>query len=106
MAGLGIWLRPPRNLLVLLAVVTLLPAATLVVLGVRLLQQDRALAELRRSEVLEHAADRTVRALEQDIVSLTRRLKEGFAPADVPDGAVYAVLRAGRIDAVPAGRTP
>ena len=106
MAGLRLWLRPPRNLLVLFGVVTLLPAATLAVLGVRLLGQDRALAEQRRSEMLEHAADRAVRVLEQEIVSLTRRLKEGFAPADVPDGAVYAVLRAGRIDAVPAGRAP
>ena len=106
MAGLRLWLRPPRNLLVLFGVVTLLPAATLAVLGVRLLQQDRALAEQRRGEMLEHAADRAVRVLEQEIVSLTRRLKEGFAPADVPDGAVYAVLRAGRIDALPAGRAP
>jgi len=106
MAGLRLWLRPPRNLLVLFALVTLLPAATLVVLGVRLLQQDRALAEQRRGEMLEHAADRAVRALEQEILSLTRRLKEGFAPADVPDGAVYAVLRAGRIDALPAARMP
>ncbi len=106
MARLRVWLRPPRNLLVLFGVVTLLPAATLAVLGGRLLQQDRALAEQRRSEMLEHAADRTVRVLEQELNALARRLKEGFAPAEVPDGAVYAVLRAGRIDVVPAGRAP
>jgi hypothetical protein len=41
MARLRAWLRPPRNLLVLFLLVILLPAATLVVLGVRLLEQDR-----------------------------------------------------------------
>ena len=100
-------LRPPRNLLVLFAVVTLLPAATLAVLGVRLLQQDRALAEQRRGEMLERAADHAVRTLEQSLASIERRLKgEGFSEADVPEGALYAVLRGGRIDAVPAGRVP
>ena len=105
MARIGDWLRPPRSLMVLFAVVTLLPAGTLAFLGVRLLQQDRALAEQRRSEMLEHAAGQAVRVLEQNFTSLIRRLKgEGFAEADVPEGAVYAVVHGGRIDAVPAGR--
>ena len=55
MLGLRPWLRPPGSLLLLFVVVTLLPAVTLVFLGVRLLQQDRALAEQRRFEILDHA---------------------------------------------------
>jgi len=40
MAELRLWLRPPRNLLVVFLLVMFLPAATLVFLGVRLLEQD------------------------------------------------------------------
>ena len=64
MARLRAWLRPPRNLLVLFLLVIFLPAATLIFLGVRLLEQDRALASQRQTEVLDRAADLAVRALE------------------------------------------
>jgi hypothetical protein len=35
------WLRPPRDLMILFLLVMLAPAATLVVLGFRLFEQDR-----------------------------------------------------------------
>ena len=64
MAKLQAWLRPPRKLLLLFFLVVIPPAATLIGLGVRLLDQDRKLAQQRQSEILEHAADTGVRALE------------------------------------------
>ena len=46
---------------------------------------------------MERAADHAVRTLEQSLASIERRLKgEGFSEADVPEGALYAVLRGGR----------
>ncbi len=47
MPGLRSWLRPPRDLLMLFLLVMLAPAATLVVLGLRLVEQDRALERQR-----------------------------------------------------------
>ena len=52
MERLRLWLRPPRNLFILFLAVVALPAATLVLLGVRLLEQDRALARQRQTETL------------------------------------------------------
>jgi hypothetical protein len=43
MAGLRLWLRPPRNLMIVFLLVMLLPTATLVFLSVRLIEQDRVL---------------------------------------------------------------
>lgn len=102
MATLRTWLRPPRNLLILFGVVLFFPAATLITLGVRLLDQDRALARQREGELLEHAADEGVRALEQDLTALRKRLGgPPCAPADVPEDAVCVVLRPNRFQAVP-----
>src|SRR5262249_42472221 len=107
MPALRLWLRPPRNLMVVFLLVMLLPAATLVFLGVRLLDQDRALANQRQTEILEHAADSAVRVLEQDIAILTKRLAgSACAPATIPDGSVCMVLDGNRIEASPAGRLP
>jgi hypothetical protein len=74
MPRLRAWLRPPRNHLILFGVVLLLPAAALIALGVRLLDQDRALARQREGEILEHAADQGVRSLDQDLAALRKRL--------------------------------
>ena len=65
MPRLRAWLRPPRNLLIFFAVVVGLPTATLIVLGVRLIDQDRALARQRQVEIQDSAADGGVRVLEQ-----------------------------------------
>lgn len=107
MFSLRAWLRPPRHLLILFGVVLFLPAATLIELGVRLLDQDRALARQREGELLEHAADQAVRAVEQDLVTLRKRLAGApCAAADVPEDAVCVVIRDGRFDAVPPERVP
>jgi len=61
------WLRPRLRLLISFLLVVLPPAATLVGLGVRLLEQDRRLTRQRQSELLEYAAENGVRQLEQTI---------------------------------------
>lgn len=65
--------------------VVALPAAALIVLGVRLLEQDRTLAVQRRGELAQQAADRPVRALEQQVALVLQRLGE---PQWVPAAAV------------------
>ena len=107
MERLRAWLRPPRNLFILFLAVVALPAATLLLLGVRLLEQDRALARQRQTEILEQACDRGVRALEQNLAILTKRLADpSWAPADIPGDSVYVVLRPDRVQATPPGRLP
>ena len=99
------WLRPPRNLLILFGVVLFLPAAALITLGVRLLDQDRALVRQRQSELLERAADHGVRVLEQDLSTLRKRLVgPACEPAGVPEDAVCVVLHPDRFEAVPPQR--
>ena len=107
MARPGRWLRPPRNLLVLFLLVIFLPAATLIILGVRLLEQDRALASQRQTEVLDRAADLAVRALELDLAHLRSHLiADSWGSADVPEGSVHVTFRPERIDVSPPGRLP
>jgi signal transduction histidine kinase len=123
MTKLRAWLRPPRNLLALFGLVILLPTATLIALGVRLLDQDRVLARQRQSELLEHAADQGVRALSQDFDAIRKRLdgpacevenrSAASAPsrpdcrlADIPEGAVWVVLLPDRFEATPPQRIP
>ncbi|MFX1265352.1 MAG: tol-pal system YbgF family protein, partial [Promethearchaeota archaeon] len=67
------WLNPPRRLLALFFAVTLAPAAGLVWLGWSLLDQDRQLEAQRAMERREHAADRIVNTLRQEL-SGTRKL--------------------------------
>jgi signal transduction histidine kinase len=100
------WLRPPRHLLVLFLAVTLAPAAGLIWLGWRLLQQDRALVEQRVQEHRERAADLLVAALEQKLLAVERDLTRSSALRDAQPGddAVLLVLGPGSADAVPAFR--
>jgi signal transduction histidine kinase len=97
------WLRPPRAVLALFLVVTLVPAAGLVWLGWYLLQQDRALVDQRVQERRERAADLLVgtldtklRAVEQDLTKSSARelLAQG-------DDAVLVVLGPAAADAYP-----
>src|SRR5512136_657681 len=68
------WWRAPGKLLILFLLVVLPPSATLIFLGVRLLEQDRALASQRQTEILERASDMGVRALEQELTALAKEL--------------------------------
>jgi signal transduction histidine kinase len=93
--------------LVVFLLVMLLPAATLVFVGVRLLQQDRALANQRQMEILEHSADSAVRFLGQEFTTLMERLAgTGCTPATASEGSVCVIFRGDRVEAIPPGRLP
>jgi signal transduction histidine kinase len=107
MARVGKWLRPPRSILIFFILVVCVPAATLIAFGLRLLDQDRALAHQRQLELLDHAADQGVRFLEQDLAGRMKRLPGPPCTLDeLADDAVCVVLRTDRIEAVPSQRIP
>jgi len=103
--GLRGWLRPPRNLLIFFVLIVGVPAAALVGLGVRLLEQDQALARQRQGELLTRAADQAVRVLELRVAAQRRHLEtSGCSALDTRKDAVCIVFRGDRIEAFPPGR--
>ncbi len=70
------WFRPPHPLLSMFLAVTLLPAAGLIWLGWRLLQQDRVLLDQRIQERLERSADLLVAALVQKCLTVEQELAD------------------------------
>ena len=107
MPSVGKWLRPPRSILIFFVLVVCVPAATLIAFGIRLLDQDRALAHQRRLELLDRAADQGVHVLEQDLAARAKRLLGAPCTLDeLPYDAVCVVLSSDRIDAVPSQRIP
>ena len=97
------WLRPPRDLMILFLLVMLAPAAALAVLGLRLLEQDRALERQRLTEQRESAADRAVMLLQQALNATEARLvsPKGW---DIPEDALRVVFHPQGIEAAPSGR--
>jgi signal transduction histidine kinase len=81
------WLRPPHYLLALFLVVTLVPAAAIVWLGMRILRQDRALERQQVQDRLERDADGVAAALGRELNALDQRLDDLLT---VPDGLASA----------------
>ena len=84
----------------LLVAVAVPPAATLVWLGLQLLQQDRELLTQRDFERRQAAVQVVVRALGQAVAQAERRGSEGT----LPEGMVQLLLSAEGIDAAPRDR--
>ena len=103
MGSVRSWLRPPLDLMVLFSLVMLVPAATLLVLGLRLLDQDRALEKHRLAELRESTADQVVRALQQAITASEMHLANP-SPWHPPEDAVRIAIHSGGIEAIPPGR--
>jgi signal transduction histidine kinase len=99
------WLRPPRRLLVLFLAVTLAPAAGLVWLGWRLLEQERALEAQRGLERREHGADLIVGALREQLLASRQGLADPSAALRPEAGdAVVVVFGAGPVRVHPPSR--
>jgi len=100
------WLRPHRSVLVLLLAVTCVPAAALIWVSWRMLEQDRALAAQRLQERLEHGADVAVSALDRRVADLHAQLPAWAAapPVDLPADAVVLVADQETVRTHPAGR--
>ena len=93
--------RLPRLSLVYLGLLVI-PAATLIMLGLRLLEQDRAISAQRAVERREAAADRAARALELLLADLDRQLLSGSAP----EGSVRLAVAGSGMEARPAHLAP
>src|SRR5215831_10713876 len=98
------WRGVPRRLLLSFTLVLLAPAAAVVWLGVRLVDEDRALATRQLRERREAAADRVVAGLVQALSATERRLAGGSIAIRPGDDAVLLTLGRDGIDASPADR--
>ena len=101
------WLQPPRRLLALFLLATLVPSLALVASGWRLLEQDRALSLNQLSERREQAADLAVSELERLVAAAEQALRDPQAlrSAAAGDGEVVAVMfETERVEAFPVGR--
>jgi signal transduction histidine kinase len=96
----GVWTRGSGKLALLLLVVAAPPAIALVWLGLKLIEQDRALVTQRAVERQQAAAQLAVHSLEQSLAAAERAL----AGDDVPDGAVRFTLSPTGMSARPANR--
>lgn len=100
------WAGASRRLLLSFVFVLLVPAAAVVWLGVRLIDQDRALALRQLRERHESAADRLVAGLEQAVASTERRLDGDPARLAIgtDDDAVVVTLGPAAFEAHPKDR--
>ena len=89
-----------RRLSALFLVVVLPPAATLVWLGLQLVEQDRSLWAQRELEGRQAAAEAIVYSLNQSLADAERHLPDG----EVPPGAVRFVMSPQRVEAHPPTR--
>ncbi len=95
-----LWRGSSRRLTLLLLAVAVPPAATLVWLGLQLLQQDRSLLAQRDLERRQAVTQSAIRSLELSVAEAERRLLEG----PVPEGMVRFMLSAQGVEAQPADR--
>src|SRR5947207_6771368 len=94
--------RPPRSLVALIVGITVVPLTTLLWLGWRLLEQDRALEQQQVQQRVELGADLIVSALQRAVSVSEQRLATGSGPG--ADEAVTVTFRDGQIEASPRDR--
>jgi two-component system phosphate regulon sensor histidine kinase PhoR len=94
--------RPPLSLVALIIGITVVPLATLLWLGWRLLEQDRVLEQQQVLQRVERGADLIVSALQRAVSVSEQRLAAGNGPG--ADGAVAVTFRDGQIEAWPRER--
>ena len=70
-------LKLPRGSLAAAVAAVLLPSATLVMLGIRLLDQDRALEERQRRELAEASLESAASSIQKELATIQRRLASG-----------------------------
>src|SRR6266508_3106076 len=101
------WLKPPRRLIALFLLVTLVPSLALVASGWRLLEQDRALSVNQLAERRDQAADLAVSDLER-LVSLAEHALGDpqllRSVADRDEDVVAVTFGTERVEAFPSGR--
>ena len=101
------WLKPPRSLLLILFLVTLVSVSALVWFGWKVLYQEKAVDTQRAREQLEQAADRITATAREALAETGERV--GAWPTSPPakgqpEDGVLLVLNGSDISAFPAGR--
>src|SRR5947209_8063503 len=93
---------PLRRLGALIVGITVVPLATLLWLGWRLLEQDHMLENQQVRQRVEHAADLAVAALQRGLSLSEQRLAADSQ--QWPEAAVAITFRDGRVEAYPKER--
>jgi len=107
MTPLREWLKPPKNLLLILFLLTLVSVTALAWSGWKLLQQDRAGQAQQRLEMLDAEADRMVVTLRGTLAETGDRLSAWLASpsqAGIPRDGVLLIARDNALNAYPEGR--
>lgn len=100
------WLRPPRHLVALFLLLTLVPSCLLIAFGWRLVRQDLEIERQQAEAGREQAADVIVAALDQHVSAVEAAMDDAARLASIatPDGAVAVVFSRDGVNAVPQGR--
>ena len=100
------WLKPPRSLLVILFLLTLVSVSALGWFGWKLANQDRMVEAQRNQELLEQTADRATAALRRTLAETGERLGGFLAgqPSDAPDDGLLLLMTDTAIVASPPQR--
>ncbi|HWF09144.1 MAG TPA: HAMP domain-containing sensor histidine kinase [Bryobacteraceae bacterium] len=101
------WLKPPRTLLAILFVVTLVSVSALGWFGWKLLDQERAVEAQRAHERLEQAADRAAAIARGTLAETGERLGTWLLvppPEGKPDEGLLLIVAEGKLDAMPRQR--
>jgi signal transduction histidine kinase len=107
MVPLREWLKPPKSLLLILVLLTLVSVSTVGWFGFKLLEQDRMVQAQRRQERLEQAADRMAATLRGTLAETGERLSAWLTtppPAGKPEDGVLLTVDENSVTAYPAGR--
>ena len=101
------WLRPPRSLLLILFLLTLLSVSAVAWFGWKLLEQERVVEAQRAQERLEQAADRLAATLRGALAETGERLSGWLAAppsGGKPDDGLLLLLSESTLSAWPPGR--
>lgn len=102
------WLKPPRTLLVSLALLTLASVSALAWFAWRLQAQERMVEAQRARERLEQAADRITATLRESLAETGERLRAWLASGptggEAPAEGVLLLLTDSELSATPANR--
>jgi two-component system phosphate regulon sensor histidine kinase PhoR len=101
------WLKPPKNLLLGLLLLTFISVSSLGWFGWRLLQQEQVIEAHRSQDRLQQAAGRIAAALQRALAETDDRVNTwaNESPADgSPDQGLLLVMRDDKLSAFPPGR--
>lgn len=101
------WFRPPRSLLIVLSLLTLVAVSSLTWFGFRALQQGEVVAEEHRQERLERGADRVAASMRGSLAEARERLSAWANTSPLDGQPEEGILLTGRdepISVFPAGR--